>query len=90
MGFEICRINSPFAQSVFEVFAPMKSLTAGGDLHSLEQQVEAAGRAGRSARCAVKGTPGERKTKHEYGGDTGFAFGQLTQLAFRLGIKVIG
>jgi hypothetical protein len=61
MAFEICRIDSPSAQSLFQVFATMESLTAGRDFHSLKQEVKA-------ERRELGNNLGERKVESAWPG----------------------
>src|ERR1700739_2973976 len=90
MAFEICRIDPPSAQSLFQVVATMESLTAGRDFHSLKQEVKAICCSRRPSRSCVERAPGQRKSDHEYGRDTCFLLRKLTQLALCLRVEIIG
>src|ERR1700757_4254729 len=90
MAFEICRIDPPSAQSLFQVFATMESLTTGRDFHSLKQEVKAICCSRRPPRSCVERAPRQRKSDHEHGRDTCVLLRKLTQLTLCLRVEIVG
>ena len=88
MTFEIRRVNAASAQSHFKVFATMQPLTAGCNFHSLEQQIEAICGSCHLSRSCVERAP-DRKSNHEYGGDTCLLFRKLAQLSLGIGVEIV-
>src|ERR1700730_642414 len=89
MILEIRGINSTSTQRLLEVFAMVKSLTAGRNFHALKQQIKTIRRPHRPPRSCVERAAREWKTEHEYGGDTGVLLRKLTQLPLCFGVEIV-
>src|SRR5437016_7660363 len=90
MILEIRGIKSTSAQSLLKVFATMKSLTASCNFHSLKQEIKAISCPRCPSRGCVERAPRQRKTEHEYSGDTGVLLRKLTQLPLCFWVEVVG
>ena len=85
-SWDQCRVRA----EPFQGLRDDESLTAGCNFHSLEQEIETICRSCRPSRSCVERAPRQRKSKHEYGGDTCLLFRKLTQLPLCLGVEIVG
>src|SRR5580704_11895620 len=90
MILKIRGINATSAQGLFKVVATVKSLTAGRNFHSMEQQIETT-----CCPCCppwgcVERARRQWKSEHENGGHTRVLLCKLTQLPFCLGVEIVG
>src|SRR5882757_4099243 len=89
MALEARRVNRPGAQSRFQILAEMEPLSAGCDFKTLEQEIETAGRTGRSPWSRIKGPGRQREAEDKYRGNAGLSHGSFAKLPLRLGIQVV-
>src|SRR5215470_16556228 len=92
MALKTARVYAASTQRRVEVFSAMQSLSAGGYLNSMKQEVKALRRFRRPFRSAwrgVKRAAGERVSNYKYRRDPSLLLHKSAQLPFPLRVEVI-